>query len=102
MLFARLKEAFIKEAPVHLDSTTTTSNKPSITNKTTRVYIIAEDSWWKFLKTSMKAEEPTNPTFKLPRAPTVAEEEAKYVPHNFDFKEKFDRPVCEGRVKKKL
>ena len=30
---------------------------------------------------------------KQPRTPTVAEEEAKYVPQKIDFAENFDRPV---------
>ena len=41
-------------------------------------------------------------TFKIPRTPEVAEEEAKYVPQKFDFAEKFDRAVFEGRVKRKV
>ena len=47
-------------------------------------------------------EDPTNPTFKLMCTSEVADEESKYVPHKFDFAEKFDQTVFEGRVKRKV
>ena len=47
-------------------------------------------------------EKPTNPMFKLPHAPTVVEEESKYVPQKFYFSKKFDRPVFEGIVNRKV
>ena len=40
--------------------------------------------------------------FKPLREPEVAEEEAKYVPHKFDFSDFFDRTVFEGRVQRKV
>ena len=47
-------------------------------------------------------EETTNPTFKLPHAPAVAEEKSKYVLQKFDFAEKLGQPAFEGRVKSKV
>ena len=80
---------------MHCNSKTTTAKKSSIAKNTTRVYSILEYSWWKIINNSTNVEEPTNPTFKLPRAPTVAEEESKYLLQIFDFADKFDRPVFE-------
>ena len=37
-------------------------------------------------------QEPANPSFVLPRAPTVSLEEAKYVPSKYNFSEVFDIP----------
>ena len=75
-----LKEALSKEAPMNRDRTTTTEKKSSSPKKTTGVYSITEDSWWKVLDTSTIMEDPTDPTFKPTRGQTVAEEESKYVP----------------------
>ena len=69
---------------------------------TTGVYSISKYSWWKFIKTSTIVEEPRNPKFKLPRAPTVSEEESKCVSQKFDFTYKFDQNEFEGRMKRKL
>ena len=102
VLLDRLKEALIKESHVHRQSTTTTAKNSISANNNTGVYIISEYSWWKVIKTSTVVEEPKNPTFKLLRAPTVEGEETKYLPQKFDFAEKFDRPVFEVRVKRKL
>ena len=40
--------------------------------------------------------------FKLTHAPTVAEEETKYVPQKFEVAEKFYRPVFERIMKRKM
>ena len=97
-----MKEALSKEAPVHWGSTTTTSKKSISTKNTIRVYSIAKYSWWKVLDTSTILREPTNPTFKLPRALIVAEEESKYVPQKFYFSYPFYQSVFEGIVKRKF
>ena len=87
---------------MHRESTTTTSNKSSSGNKTTGVYSIAEDSWWKVLYTSTIIDDTRNQMFKLTHAPTVAEEETKYVPQKFEVAEKFYRPVFERIMKRKM
>ena len=102
VLLAWLKEALSKEAHMHREIITAAAKKSSSAKKTTGVYSVAEYYWWKVLGTSKIVEEPTNPTFKLPYAPTVSEEESKYIPQKFDFAEKFDRPLFEGRVKRKV
>ena len=43
-------------------------------------------------------EEPDNPTFKNPRAPTIEEDEAQFVPVKHDFDITFDRPVFTGKA----
>ena len=47
-------------------------------------------------------QEPSNSSFTLPRASTIAEKEAQYVPQKFNFAEAFDRPLFQGRVKRKV
>ena len=42
--------------------------------------------------------EPNNPTFRAPRAPTIQEDRAVYVPVKHDFEHMFDRPSFEGRI----
>lgn len=49
-----------------------------------------------------QAEEPSNPNFHLPRAPTVTEKEAQYVPQKFNFAEVFDRPLFQGKTERKV
>ena len=80
VLLDRMNETLSKQSPVNHDRTTTTEKKSSSPKKTTGVYSITEDSWWKVLDTSTIMENPTDPTFKPTRAQTVAEEESKYVP----------------------
>ena len=41
----------------------------------------------------MIVDEPNNATFKNPRAPTIPEEHAKYVPTKHDFDTHIKRPV---------
>ena len=38
----------------------------------------------------------TNPSFKLARAPTIAEQDAEFVTVKYDFDNRFDRPVFTG------
>ena len=42
--------------------------------------------------------EPENPTFKNPRAPTIEERDAEYVPVKHNFSERFERPAFEGTI----
>jgi hypothetical protein len=41
--------------------------------------------------------EPPNPAFVIPRAPTIPEENASFVPIKHNFGETFDRPLFTGR-----
>ena len=56
-------------------------------------FALAEGAWWKVLVSDSVVEEPINPTF----APT---EEAQHVPQKYNFKEEFERPSFEARMKK--
>ena len=52
------------------------------------------DSYWKVLShESVCVDEPSNPTFKAPRAPTHPDCDALNVPVKYNFAETFDRPV---------
>ena len=46
-------------------------------------------------------QEPLNPRFKIARAPTIAERDAKYVPQKFNYPQQFDIPEFKA-VKKEL
>ena len=59
-------------------------------------------AWWKVLSTDIQVEKPNNSTFTLPRAPTVAEKKAQYVPQKFNFAEIFYCPLFQGRVKRNV
>ena len=46
----------------------------------------AEGAYWKILKPGEDAvKEPLNPSFKQARAPTVEEQDAKFVPVKYSF-----------------
>ena len=45
-----------------------------------------DTAYWRVLKPKNETvDEPNNATFKNPRAPNIAEEDAKYVPTNHEF-----------------
>ena len=59
----------------------------------------SKDAYWQYLVPLEEVvPEPDNPTFKTPRAPTMAEDEAMFVPVKHNFDETFDRPVFTGKV----
>lgn len=58
--------------------------------------------WLKGISMDIQVEEPIDSKFTLPCAPTVAEKEAEYVPQKFNFAEKFDRHLFQGRVKRNV
>ena len=60
---------------------------------------LAEGAWWKVLVSDSVVEEPSNPTFFEPRAPT---EEAQHVPRKYNFKEEFERPSFDASMKKNI
>ena len=59
-------------------------------------------AWRKVLSTDIQVAEPRNSNFTLLRALTVVEKEAQYVPQKINFSEAFDRPLFQGRGKKKV
>ena len=53
-----------------------------------------DTAYWRALKTKNETvDEPNNATFKNPRAPTIPEEDAKYVPTKHEFDIHIERPV---------
>ena len=55
--------------------------------------------YWKLLNHESECvDEPSNPTFKAPRAPTHPDRDALKVPMKYNFAETFDRPVWQGRM----
>ena len=54
-------------------------------------------AYWRVLHPKSEAVvEPTNPSLKLARAPTIAEQDAEFVTVKYDFDNRFDRPVFTG------
>ena len=93
VLLDRLREAMTSEAPVYSSPEIVPTKKKA---KNAGVYDLPSDAWWKILQTKSTVEEPTNLTFRLPRAPTVNPEDAATVPVKFNFAEKFNRPKFAG------
>ena len=57
-----------------------------------------DTAYWRVLKPkNQKVDEPNNTTFKNPRAPTITEEDDKYVPTKHDFDTHIERPVFTGK-----
>ena len=61
----------------------------------------AATAYWRVLNADDDAvAEPTNPTFSKPRAPTIEEQDADFVPVKHNFSERFERPQFKGEIKK--
>ena len=57
--------------------------------------------WRPLLPDTETVSEPLNPTFKLPRAPTITEQDAEFVPPKYNFSDyKFSIPKFTGRIEK--
>ena len=57
-----------------------------------------DTAYWRFLKPkNVTVDEPNNATFKNPRAPTIPEEDTKYVPTKHDFDTHIEREVFTGK-----
>ena len=57
-----------------------------------------DTAYWRVLKPkNEKVDEPNNATFKNPRAPTIPEIDAEYVPTKHDFDTHITRPVFTGK-----
>ena len=61
----------------------------------------AETTYWRVLEPDQEpTKEPSNPLFKNPRAPTIEERDAKYVPVKFGFfKHNFNIPSFSAILK---
>ena len=60
-------------------------------------------AYWRVLKPKNEtADEPNNATFKNPRAPTIPEEDAKYVPTKYYYDTHIKRPVFAGTYQQSM
>ena len=65
-------------------------DKSGASDKPTGVKCFAARAYWKVLDTNKSpVDEPTNPSFNKPRAPTIEEGDEKYIPVKFNFSEYF-------------
>ena len=62
-----------------------------------------DTAYWRVLKPKNETvDEPNNATFKNPRAPTIPEEDAKYVPTKHDFDTHIERPFFIGTFQQSM
>ena len=100
----RLKKALEEKVPV----AGATKSKPKKKKSKSRsdgekgMGAFPSTSFWKILSPDNEpTAEPSNPTFREPRAPTVEERDAKYVPVKFNFSSyKFDIPIFSAFVER--
>ena len=93
VLVERLISALVKKIPIG------NGNKPK-PNKSDKnksgggIKWFPDTAYWRVLKPKNETvDEPNNAIFKNPRAPTITEEDAKYVPTKHDFDTHIERPV---------
>jgi len=94
-LKVRLKEALSKKVVVSGELQKKKKKKKKTQAKSGIGRGFIETAYWRILDADVTiVEEPENPTFKIPRAPTINEQDGEFVPvkHNFS-KHKFDIPV---------
>jgi len=53
--------------------------------------------WQELFPSATAVQEPVNPTFKQPRAPTVQAKDAQFVPKKYEFDEVFAIPSFKGK-----
>ena len=56
--------------------------------------------WLQLLPNSVAVQEPANPTFRQPRAPTIKAEHAAFVPKKYEFDETFEVPLFMGTTER--
>ena len=54
------------------------------------------------VQNSVGVDEPENPSFLQPRAPTTLEKDGVFVPLKYDYDSIFNCPVFKGKLKKRL
>ena len=62
----------------------------------------AAAKWQQLLPNSTAVQEPANPTFRKPRAPTIKAEHAAFVPKKYKFDETFVVPLFTGTTEKSV
>ena len=95
-LLTRLIDALDNKIPVgHRKEAVKKSSAPS------QMKAFPNTAYWRVLKPKTESvDEPQNSTFKNPRAPTIPEEDAEYVPLKHDFDIEFERPAFTGTKEK--
>ena len=101
VLLERLRDALKDKKPIlsqsALQAAATKNKKKKKAVKEILDYF-AKTAYWKPLSPNIEAvEEPANPTFTNPRAPTIDERDAQFVPVKHNFAETFDRPVFQAK-----
>ena len=105
----RLKDALDRKVPIGGNDKAKNSggtkkkgeakDKSGASDKPKGMKCFADGAYWKVLDTNESpVDEPTNPTFNKPRAPTIEECDEKHVPDKFNFNEYFIRPLFSGVV----
>ena len=111
VLLGRLKDGLKKLLPVikdgSSDSRFTTkksgekkkeSKKAEAKKKDAKKFFSDDAFWEDLVPLEEVVEEPLNPTFCQPRAPTIEERDAKFVPVKHNFIEEFEVPKFEATV----
>ena len=95
-LIERLKDALVKQLPVVPleEQQKKAKNLNSNYNNKNLCDLFAPTAYWEELfPLEDIVDEPENPNFSQPRAPTIEERDAAFIPVKHNFKEVFDRPV---------
>ena len=103
-MLERLQKALEEKLPVvgAKKKTGNKNKKKKNDNKEKGMGAFAETAYWRVLEPDEEpTEEPSNPSFKNPRAPTIEERDAKYVPVKFGFSNhKFSIPSFSAVVER--
>ena len=99
----RLKDTLRKKIPVGFSLQKKSESKSSKNKgggdeqRETGMKTFSKTAHWKILTPDeIPAEEPANPNFSTPRAPTIDGKDAAHVPLKYNFSDKIDRPIFTG------
>ena len=91
--YSTVEEAKAKSKP---------KKKKAVSSGMKGMKLFPDTAYWEVLDPMPDVvQEPLNPRFKIARAPTIAERDAKYVPQKFNYPQQFDIPEFKA-VKKEL
>ena len=105
VLLLRLRDALSAKkvvfTPAELEKVKANNKKQTKSTMTTEKTSVgkgfpATAYWRDLVPVANTVEEPENPHFEKPRAPTISEADAEYVPQKYNFSETFDIPYFGG------
>ena len=98
-LIERLKNALANKKPVvPLEEQKRKSRNEKTNNNNNACDFFSPTAYWdELFPLDEIVDKPANPTFSQPRAPTIEERDAGFVPVKHNFKEVFDRPVFKAK-----